>query len=935
MKKGKIIQIFSLFLLLLTVSFTSCKKDKESISNEFIPSSMLFEEVKKLECNYEIKNIISDDSTIIEVLDNNSIKAKCVGITKVTVETNEGVVSQDITVSDDLVTNIPSSILCDKVVSLRVYTCSETRITDYQIEITDETVLSMHNGILIPGKLGTTTINVTYGTFKKSYEVNVVDELRMNVLENIKVSEKVKVEISNAQGKNMKDAVLLSSDPSVIKVNSLTEIEALKEGSVTLTLKWNGMELTKEVNSVKKFNYEYNEVMKIGDSVDFKVLENLSSFTSFDLTSSDTTVVEVNNNKLVAKKEGIVTITINLHGFYVDEVTVTVAKMNVNVLTTMKRGGAQIITPKFNPSSFSEPFTVSSNNSDVISVSNNKISALKPGTAKITIITSSGFSETFEITVQDVYYKITYEISTADKALMPTGYMETHSQFSVDDLPIKLPILRRDDASFLGWKINDSSTELNLEAMKTEISEGTNYDIVLTAHWGLSRIDLSYENGQVLGIGEDEKIIVTPYMVASYIDITKLEWSSDDEKIATVNNGVVTGVSEGNTLIRVYCKDNPNISSNIGVTVKGDLDEMNELLKYFVDTARSSVIAKNITVYGYQFNYQYRLLGSPLDYLFEDFTVNESYKVASNMSNRPGTVTEKYYIVVHDTASTKATANALAHAKYVCDGGGGTSWHYSVGNDGIYHQMPDNEVAYHAGDGHTDASRYVLNETGVKGTNPNPVVTITADGYYAIDGAKTKILAPTYQGKILTTENINDMGIRVVVKDGYYYIGNTYYNSTYQKISNYGGNMNSIGMETMVNYGSDIYYTWQKTAKLVAHLMKDNNLTINDVKPHHFFSGKDCPETMRGAGLWDNFIKLVQFEYDMITKYEGYTVSFKSNDPEYLNDLGRIIKQDETTKSVSYKITVTKDGVSESMILWTAIPGSSQFEKIIAPSDPY
>lgn len=38
--------------------------------------------------------------------------------------------------------------------------------------------------------------------------------------------------------------------------------------------------------------------------------------------------------------------------------------------------------------------------------------------------------------------------------------------------------------------------------------------------------------------------------------------------------------------------------------------------------------------------------------------------------------------------------------------------------------------------------------------------------------------------------------------------------------------MNSIGIETMVNQGSDLYLTWQKTAKLVAHLLIDNNLTI-------------------------------------------------------------------------------------------------------------
>ena len=55
--------------------------------------------------------------------------------------------------------------------------------------------------------------------------------------------------------------------------------------------------------------------------------------------------------------------------------------------------------------------------------------------------------------------------------------------------------------------------------------------------------------------------------------------------------------------------------------------------------------------------------------------------------------------------------------------------------------------------------------------------------------------------------------------DGKYYIGETYYSSTYEKISNRGGNNNSIGIESCITVGTDIYLTWQKTAKLVAKLL--------------------------------------------------------------------------------------------------------------------
>lgn len=930
---NKKIRFFSIFALIISLFLlVSCDNNNNNVTVT-IPSEISFNQVVKVECSEEILSINVDDSTIIEVVDNNSIKGIKIGTTNVNVVTSKKTVTQEVSVIDSLAIELPSQIICGENTPIVVYTSDGVRVTSYDIEISDETIVKYRSGFIMPKKTGNVTITISYQDITKVINLEVINEVRLSVDDRVKVGEIVNVKVSNAEGKAMNDAILTSSNPDVVKVNSLKEVEVLSEGKATLTLTWNGLSCSKTVNAVKKFTYNYQEVMKVNDEFDFKVLLQNEDFTDYDLTSSDSSILEITGTKCVAKKEGTVKVTINLHGNYEEEIEITVASMTVSAVKEMKRDGVQYITPKFNPSTYSEEFEITSSDPEIIKVENNKLVALKPGTATIIVTTVNGFKSSVEIKVNDVYYTITFDISEEDKALMPEGFMEKYSKFSAEDLPIALPVLAKKDASFLGWKINNSSTALDLDEMTFEISEETKYNVTVTAFWGLSRLDLSYESSQVIGIGDTTKIIVTPYMVASYIDTDKLVWGSDDERIVEVNDGVVTGISEGSTLITVYCEDNPDIIATIGITVKGELSNMSELLKYFVDSAQAEIVAKNILVYGYQFNYQYRLLGSVTSYLFEDLVIDESIKTAIG-SNRPGTVTEKYYIVVHDTASTASTATAQAHAKYVQDGGGGTSWHYSVGNDGIYHQIPDNEVAYHAGDGHDDSSRYVLLETGVKGTEVNPTVTITADGYYAINGSKTKVLAPTYEGKILTTSSINDLGIRVIVQDGYYYIGKTYYNKTYNKISNYGGNMNSIGMETMVNYGSDIYYTWQKTAKLVAYLMKENNLTINDVKPHHYFAGKNCPETMRGAGLWDYFLGLVQFEYDMITKYEGYTVTFKSNNPEYVNEYGRVIKQDENNKSVSYTITVTKDGVSDSITLWTVIPGSSQFSEIKAPSIP-
>lgn len=938
MKKNK--KLCSLlFLAFLLLSFTvliSCdgntngnKNDKYS---DLVPSYMALGGIYEIKTEQAI-NIKCDDDNECIIINGKKLFANKCGEVTLTIEIDNQELSRTITVGDGLLANIPSQMICNSRHRLEVKTNNDTLITDYEVEVEDPSVVVYQKGSLVSQKLGATKITVKKDEIIREYEVTVIDELNIALEKVMRKGEVQTIECTNAQDKRMPDATLTSSNPEVVRVISLTKIEAVSVGNATLTLEWNGEKCSVEVEVLMNFDYEYKKAISVNGINTFKVvMDSTTDFEDYTITSSDESIVKVNNkHELIGLKEGTITLTINLNGYYEDTVEISVVSMHLDGNNTMKRNGVQSLNVVFSPKTYKEKYVFEVEDSDILKVNENgRVNALKCGTTTITVKTESGFTDSLVVTVEDVYYTITFDISDEEKALMPAGYLENYRSFSIDDLPISLPLLTRDDASFLGWKINDSSSSLDLSKMKFEIPVGTNYDVILTSNWGLSRLDLSYETTQVLGIGEKIKIVVTPYMIAKNIDITKLVWSSDNETIAKVSDGIVIGFGEGSTLINVYCEENNNIYASIGVTVKQGVGKMSELLRYFVDNATAEIIAKNITVTGYQFVYEHRLLGSVTDYLFEPFVVNEEYLVPIGMGNRPVEVREKFYIVVHDTASSASTADGLAHAKYIVEGGGGTSWHYTVANDGIYHHIPDNEVAYHAGDGHSAASEYQLNETGVKATDDkNPKVTITEDGYYALNGIKTSVVAPTNDGKILTEDSINDMGIRVVVKNGYYYIGNTYYNTTYLKISNYGGNMNGIGMETCVNKGSDIYYTWQKTAKLVANLMKTNNLTIDDVKPHHYFSGKPCPATMRSNGFWNKFIELVEFEYNMITKYAGYTVTFKSNNPEYVNSLGRVIKQDEKSKAVSYTITVSKDGVSESITLWTTIPGSSQFAPII------
>lgn len=76
--------------------------------------------------------------------------------------------------------------------------------------------------------------------------------------------------------------------------------------------------------------------------------------------------------------------------------------------------------------------------------------------------------------------------------------------------------------------------------------------------------------------------------------------------------------------------------------------------------------------------------------------------IPAGRRNRPGGSNPDTYITIHETGNTDAGADAEAHGKYLTSSAGEaslTSWHYTVDDHAIVQHLPDNETAYHAGDG--------------------------------------------------------------------------------------------------------------------------------------------------------------------------------------------------------------------------------------------
>lgn len=452
--------------------------------------------------------------------------------------------------------------------------------------------------------------------------------------------------------------------------------------------------------------------------------------------------------------------------------------------------------------------------------------------------------------------------------------------------------------------------------------------------------DISYETDSFVAISDKIKLN------AAYIDKNGQEsgvvWSTTDKSLVEVDeNGFVTGKAAGVATVRATAAGNSSKHQDFVVTVLPE--DISEGLALVLRAHESNVYTKyELPVGAGSPNYYSDIFGSISRLLYnKELEIDYTYNQKTNDkygSDLPGRVMKSIeFIVVHYTGNYNIGADGDAHGSWFAapKSENNTSIHYSTGNDGVFKGLDEQYRAAHAGD---DGSRNTVAEFSwidtpveVLDSDPEfPVVTITEDATFAINGRDTGVKVPKEtkfgRGYVTDSKWLNDMGIGVNVKDGMYQIGTSWWCYTQVgegRICSNGGNRNSIGIESAVNKGSDLWYTWQITAQLVADIMVRQNLDITRVKGHHFFSAKDCPQPMLEDDLeiWWEFVELVRAEYEKITLCQGYEFSFACEN-DLVNEHGRVTGQTGHSQVVTYTVTIEKDGKTETIELASIIEGS-------------
>ena len=468
------------------------------------------------------------------------------------------------------------------------------------------------------------------------------------------------------------------------------------------------------------------------------------------------------------------------------------------------------------------------------------------------------------------------------------------------------------------------------------LASGNNSDSFVLYVVAPGYFDISYDTTSY--VSTDSAIKLNAEYVDSLGKKHDVVWSSLNSAIAFVDSeGIVTGLKEGTAYIRASYN---NKYQDFLVTVISK--EVSVALQTVLDAHVSNIFVEyNLGIGAGTPVYYMDIIGSVSKLLYnEDLVINTKYNQATNdkygdeLKNRILESVE--FITVHYTGSMASGDTAEAIAKYFAKplSSVKTSIHYTTGNDGIFRGMDEVYRAAHAGDdGSLDTvAKFEWLDTPVTvlSTDPKfPVVSITKNATYAINGRDTGIKVPKEtkfgRGYVTDSKWLNDLGLAVNIKDGKYQLGTSWwcYTQVWEgRICSNGGNRNSIGIESCVNKGSDLWYTWHKTAMLCADIMNRYNLDITRVKGHHFFSAKVCPQPMleNDWEIWWEFLDMVEAEYDRLTKCSGYTFTFNTTS-SYLNNKGRVVKQDNLSQLLTYTVTISGNGKTETIELGSILEG--------------
>lgn len=487
-----------------------------------------------------------------------------------------------------------------------------------------------------------TIISLLLGIIPISAETTGISFDKSQITLGVGYSETIKYNLGS--GLNSSNIVWSSSNEKVAIVSN-GKITGITEGTSTITATINGYRATCQVTvssdyiAVSGISLDKTSLtVLVGNSETLFPTITPSNATNQDITwsSSDTSVALIEEGKITGKKVGTATITATINGYratckvtVVD--TIPLKSININKSTlTIKETVEETLKITYSPSNATnKKVTWKSSNTNVAKVNDSgKVIGIKPGTATITAISNDGgFVSTCKVTVLALSKKVTDIKLDKSKLNLVVG--------NTVNLKATIYPSYAENKNII-WESSDETIATVENGKVTAISPGT-VDIkaisedgkkeaicVFTITAPLAESVSFKDTEQSMYIGEETVLEMILKPTNSVIE--KPIWTSSDETIATVENGVVRAISIGETIITVSTEDK-SISASINVKV---IDKPKEKL--------------NITIEGYDLKFDptiknYTLeIGSEEELVINTNVQDEKVTINGNKNLKNGSI---------------------------------------------------------------------------------------------------------------------------------------------------------------------------------------------------------------------------------------------------------------------------------------------------------
>lgn len=426
----------------------------------------------------------------------------------------------------------------------------------------------------------------TYYTFSKQFSANASDSANITIGNKNSVSGKITIENDIPAPESGIDINLILKTRTSTKTNVYGTVyytigDTYNLGTVNFAKGEKEKNYSYIVSTYFKYDYPYYTLFYESDDINYVkpygYYNNKNEITSIDTSPLTSNAIYTSSRAFNTTSDSSADMVIPLSDSY--NVPVTGITLSKNSLSLPLNESETISAAVLPDGASNKAVTWKNLNPDIVTFdsSTGTIIALAVGTAKITATTVDG-SYTAECTV-----------SVYDKADMVTSVTLDKSNINIDigkTAVLKASVLPEtvSNKSIKWTTANDKIATVSNSGVVTGVSEGTTQIYATSennsACYAICNVTVSKPYIAVTGIELDKNVfsdafevdigknlVFSPTIKPSNATNQNVLWTSSDNSVATVNDGIVTGVSEGTVSVTATTVDG-GFSASVTVKVK-------------------------------------------------------------------------------------------------------------------------------------------------------------------------------------------------------------------------------------------------------------------------------------------------------------------------------------------------------------------------------